>query len=250
MPEPSGTDTTIQTPPPPAGGQPGAGGDSSAGAPGTPTAAEKAAQDLRLSNEAAKWRTSFRDAEKKITTLTQELETLKAAATASPGGDGQTAEIATLKRTISDLQTKQKAADERATQVEQRARTKSILATLSGIVAEGRVVEPASARALLERVATVDDDDVVVFTVKEKDGSERKVPATLENVREHKLLADIFFPAEGSSGSGSRGGARGPAASGVDMERAKRDPDYYQANRDKIQQELRARNSTSPRVND
>jgi hypothetical protein len=229
-----------------AAGQPGAAsGQGGSGASGTQPDAERQQQDQGLTAEAAKWRTSFRDAEKTIGTLKQELEDLKTKVNASPGGDqsASASEIATLKRTIADLQQKQKTADERAQSVEQKARTKSIQATLSGIVSEGRVVDPTAAKRLLESYATVDDDDVVVFTVKEKDGSERKVPASLEAVREHKLLSDIFFPAEGSSGSGSRGGARSSVNSGVDMERAKRDPDYYQANRDKIHAELKARTS-------
>jgi len=222
MPEdPSGTGAQNQDP----AGQGNGDGD------GAPEGQQQGqgAQAQNLAREAAKWRTKYRETETQLGALRQELETLKSQAQ-TPADQG---EIAQLKRTIGDLTEKFNKERERATAEMTRARTKTIQAGITGILAEGKVLDAAAAKAVLGQYASLDDDDVLVFTVTGDDGEARKVPATLENVRKFKLLSDIFFPSEGAAGSGSRGGSR-QGTGGIDLERAKTDIAYYEANKDKI----------------
>jgi len=242
MPDPSGAGTTTDDQ-----GQAGAsgaqsGGDASnggAGAAGTQQQGQ-GAQDQRLSAEAAKWRTQYRESQKKIEQLTSEIEALKTQNTASPGGDQSASEVAGLKRQMSDLQKSLKEQQDRAAKAEEMSKQEKLDNALLKAVSDAKLVDPDEATLLLKAKgrARIADDGKPVFVISDN-GEEREVVITAEAIRQHKLVSEKFFPAEGVAGSGSRGGARGAGASGVDMNRALTDLAYFEANKEKILAERR-----------
>lgn len=149
----------------------------------------ESAQERKLSQEAARWRVRFREAERTISMLRNHIADLEARSHAnSPAAELIAAELSTLRRTVEDLQEKQESAELRARDAEQRARAKTIHAALTTLVADSRLTDAAAAKVVLEQYAAVDDDDVVVFVV-----GDTRVPATLDMAREHGLLSSIFF---------------------------------------------------------
>lgn len=153
-------------------------------------------QDRKLSQEAARWRVRFREAERQIALLRQHIADLEARSHAgSPAAELIATELATLRRTVAELQEKQQSAEVRARDAEQKARTKTIHAALAALVAGAKLTDPAAAKVVLEQYAAVDDDESVVFVIRDGNGAEFKVPATIENAREHRLLSAIFFRA-------------------------------------------------------
>jgi hypothetical protein len=243
MPDSSGTDTTqsgTDQTAPPAGGQPAGanGGDASGTQGGGAEGRVNPQLQRRLSDENASLRVKNRTLTEQHAAYQEfgtpdDIRAVIARVNASPGEDaGLKATVAKLERTISELNTKVRSEAEARTQLEQKARSKMIQAGISKITSETRIVDPEGAAQILERYASIDDDDVMVFNVKDKDGTAIKVPATGESVREYKLLKDHFFPAEGASGTGSRGTR--PVGASVDLERAKTDLKYYETNRPAI----------------
>ena len=156
--------------------------------------AAETAQERRLSQEAARWRVRFREAERQIAMLRQHIADLEARSHAgSPAAELIATELQTLRRTVNELQEKQQSAELRARDAEHKARSKTIHAALSALVANAKLTDPAAAKVVLEQYAAVDDDDTVVFLIRDGNGAEFQVPATLENAREHHLLSAIFF---------------------------------------------------------
>jgi predicted RNase H-like nuclease (RuvC/YqgF family) len=151
------------------------------------------AQERRLSQEAARWRVRFREAERTIAMLRNHIADLEARLHASsPAAELIVAELNTLRRTVAELQEKQESAEIRARDAERRARGKTIQAALTALVADSRLTDAAAAKVVLEQHCVVADDDVVVFLVRDAAG-EQTVPATLDNAGEHGLLSSIFF---------------------------------------------------------
>ncbi|MCU1347672.1 MAG: hypothetical protein JWO56_702 [Acidobacteria bacterium] len=154
------------------------------------------AQERRLSQEAARWRVRFREAERQIAMLRQHIADLEARSHAgSPAAELIATELSTLRRTVAELQDKQESAELRAREAERKARSKTIQAALAALVADTTLTDPTAARIVLEQYAAVDDDDTVVFVIRDAAGGERTVPATLASAREHCLLSSIFFKA-------------------------------------------------------
>jgi hypothetical protein len=159
-----------------------------------PAAESGSVQERKLSQEAARWRVRFREAERQVAMLRQHIADLEARSHAgSPATELIATELSTLRRTVAELQDKQHAAELRVREAEQKARSKTIHAALAALVADARLTDPAAAKVVLEQYAFVDEDDSVVFVVRDGDGNERKVPATLASAREHRLLSAIFF---------------------------------------------------------
>lgn len=225
---------TIVTPP-----DLGDGGGDGAGSEPTPEQTAKLAADLKLANEAGKWRKQAREAEAKANAIQAERDALQKQIEDGNATDlNSKSEAARLTRELAELRSKDKARDERERALEAKTKTNAIKSRLAEIAAEERLLEPAAAMALLASHAEVDDDDSVVFRVKDKDTNEiTKVEANNANIAKYGLLPGIFRPAVGTPGTGSRGvtipgGAK--LVGGIDMERAKTDTGYYRENRDKI----------------
>jgi chromosome segregation ATPase len=152
------------------------------------------AQERKLSQEAARWRVRFREAERQIAMLRQHIADLEARSHAgSPAANLIATELSTLRRTVSELQDKQHSAELRVREAEEKVRWKTIDAALTALVANDRLTDPAAAKVVLEQYASVDEDDRVVFLIRDGDGVEQKVAATLANARAHRLLSAIFF---------------------------------------------------------
>lgn len=218
------------------GGGAGAGaGASGGGAPGG-QAQEPSAEDKRLSRENAQWRTKFRESETQITTLKQEIEELKKA----PQGDPS--DIATLKRQLTDLQKSVQQERELRTKAEDARRQEKLDNALLKAVSEAKLLNADEAMivARTKGRAKVADDGKAVFVITEN-GEEREVEITAESIKQHKLVSDRFFPADGVPGAGSKGGGRQGAPNGLDYERGLNDPAYFQANEKAMKEETRRR---------
>ena len=192
--------------------------------------------EKKLSDEAASWRVKFRGAEETIGKLSEEVKTLKGKLDngTAPSTPENLSELASLKRQLSEMSTTLKAKDEKEKVLEDKARKKTINAALSKLASDLSLNERDTALELLERKAKVADDDVVVFTVRDKENNKDiEVEATPENLKKHGLLPAIFYPAQGVPGTGSRV-TGGKVDVGIDLERAKTDNEYYSKNRDAI----------------
>jgi len=205
----------------------------------TPEQIAKLAEDKKLADEAKKYRLKLRDAEKTLKEREEELERLKQESeNGTATGNAANAELATVKREMEALRKENKERKEREAALEEKTRKKTISSALSNIV--GKLQDPASAVRLLESNAKVAADDTVVFVVKDPETGEMiEKEANLDVIKSHKLLPEIYFPAEGAAGSGGRGGKTivsngGKGAGGVDLQRALTDYPYYVANRDAI----------------
>jgi hypothetical protein len=240
---PSGTGTGNEPNPAAAAGQQGAGsGQGGSGAPGAQSEAERQQQDQRLTAEAAKWRTQFRDATKQIDELKQQVEELKSKPGSPAGGD--TSELATLKRTLADLQKTVQQERELRTNAETARRQEKLDNALLKAVGEAKLLDPDDAVIVLRNKgrAKIADDGKPVFVISEN-GEEREIEITAASIKQHKLVSERFFPSDGVPGSGSRPGPRGSAPAGLDYERGLKDPAYFREHEKEMREEFKRRNT-------
>jgi hypothetical protein len=224
-----------------AGQQAGAGADGGAGAPGGQQQGQ-GAQDQSLSRENAKWRTQVREQEKQISQLTQQLEELKTQKPAA--GSEDASEVAQLKRQLGELQKSMTQERELRTKAEEARKQEKLDNALLKVVSDAKLLDPEDAMIIARTKgrARVAEDGKPVFVITEN-GEEREVLITADALKQHKLVPERFFPAEGAPGSGSKGGTRGGAPAGLDYERGLRDQAYFAANKDAMLAETKRRNS-------
>lgn len=181
-----------------------------------------------LEADNGKYRDKLREAGERTEKLTQEIETLKTSHTDATGTGELKAKLAQLERTVGEQRDALAEESKKRQTAEDRSKQKTIESALSRVLSEAKVMDVPSAMELASKRVQVDDDGVVTTTIKDDTG-ERRVPVTLDIVK--KMLPSIFFPAEGTGGTGSRGTTAAGAA-GLDWERGQRDQDYFNKNRD------------------
>lgn len=229
-------------------GDEGGGGDPPGGGDGKPT--EGGGKEIpetikpyveELRGESAKYRTRAKAAEDRVTALETQLTEIKGQLgkkqddphEGDPKPGDLKAQLAKVQRELDEQRTASKALTERSEKAETRARSKTLRAGVSDVVTRLKLNEPSWATELLAGRAQVEDDDEVVFVVKDKDGDEVKVRSsqlTADQLKLHGLLPLSFLPSPGHGGSGSGGGDTTAGPAGVDIERAKTDQAYYEAN--------------------
>lgn len=125
--------------------------------------------------------------------LTDYVENLKAGGKSS----GSEAELATLKRTVEQINKQLASEKQEKEQALNKIRTKTRDSALNSALAEAGVLYPKEALKLLGLAAKVEADDVVLLTTSDGD-----VELTTEALQ--KVLPPIFFPSSGVNGSGSK----------------------------------------------
>jgi len=238
------------------------GGDGGAGgAGGEDEAAKRAAQDKKLTEEAAAWRLKYRGAESRIKELEDAHNASKAALEAqieelrSRGGSGKDTnpqggagaqpieshpEFLKIQRTVKELSDNLRTERETLANERKALRTEKIQRAVSEVTGEGKFLMQGVFRKMLTDRVDIAKDGAVVLKVPNEVGGTDDVPFTLQNVLKYRPIEefDSFLPSNGSAGSGSGGGngnGGGNASDGVDWAKVNaNDLDYIQKNMTKI----------------
>jgi len=248
------------------GGGGGGGGDQGGG--GTPEeqeAARKAAEDKRLSQEAANWRTKLRQKEQEFTEFKTAAETqiealkaqmaeIESRGTTPQGDKGDRKgtpdpELVKLQRQIAQLSTDLKTVREERDKERNQLKSEKIQRRVSEITAEGAFLMPKIFGRVLTEKVDVASDGEIILKVRNEAGGIDEVPASLENVMKFRPVDDFesFIKSEGSGGSGGHGGNRQPANDGIDWSKVKgpgRDLDYIAKHMTKINAALAAQGNS------
>ena len=234
------------TPNTPQGGSAGDGGGQQPGADSNQQQQQQpGADDLnpamqqRLSAENARRRVENQQLREQVSTLEQQLARLQDGGQGDRSPGGRSGETATLRREVDQLRNELNQERTARAKSEETARTAKLQQRLGQITGGLQLIDQESAGELLRSRTKVAEDGEVVFTVKVKDQAgietEMEVPATADAVLKFKLLPAIFFPAKGRPGANQQpSDARDHTGAVLDLERAKNDFQYYNANRDKI----------------
>ena len=195
------------------------------------------ARDKSLSREAANWRTKFRGAESEIQNLRSRISELEGSSHA-PQAEPAEAITSVASSSLTQSPATVDAAgdtsdDELADTIALRDELRAAL--LHQDFAGAGALYPSESVALLSARGQliIADDGTPALVI---DGKSQ--PISRDGLE--TLLRPEFIRAAGTSGTGSRGG-KGAVPPGLDVERAKRDLKYYNANKQQVIAYLKGR---------
>lgn len=146
-------------------------------------------------------------------------------------------EIADIKKERDEERVKAKAEREQAAA---DLKAKEHRAAVTALVSEAKLLDPTSAIELLMLKTVWDGQTGLTASMKDEDGDLQQVSVSNEILKKSSLLPNIYWPADGVPGAGTRPPGRGASGGGIDLEKALTGKQSdFEKNRDVIREELK-----------